>query len=89
LLTLSLTKKEKKSSFEGYWWVDSFLYSTMLIDRRGLVGILKKGAGKIFTGIDTLYCGLIEFGCAVGISTAPIVLRFFHYFHLESEHKQP
>jgi hypothetical protein len=71
--------------FEGFSWVDSFLNSAMLMGGMGPVGVLKTDTGKIFAGIYALYCGLIEL-VAVGISAVPIVHRFLHYFHLESEH---
>jgi hypothetical protein len=73
--------------FEGFSWVDSFLNSAMLMGGMGPVGVLKTDAGKVFAGMYALYCGLIEL-VAVGISAAPIVHRFLHYFHLESEHNQ-
>jgi Na+/citrate or Na+/malate symporter len=73
--------------FEGFSWVDSFLNSSMLMAGMGPVGVLKTDAGKIFAGIYAMSIGLIEL-VAVGISAAPIVHRFLHHFHLESEHKQ-
>jgi hypothetical protein len=73
--------------FEGYSWVDSFLNAAMLMGGMGPVGILITDAGKVFAGIYALYCGLIEL-VAVGIFAAPIVHRFLHHFHLESQHQQ-
>ena len=73
--------------FEGYSWVDSFLNAAMLMGGMGPVGTLHTDAGKLFAGIYALYCGLIEL-VAIGIFAAPIVHRFLHHFHLESEHNQ-
>ena len=73
-------------AFESYSWVDSFLNAAMLMGGMGPVGILHTEAGKVFAGIYALYCGLIEL-VAIGIFAAPIVHRFLHHFHLESQHK--
>ena len=75
------------SVLEGYSWVDSFLNAAMLMGGMGPVGTLYTDGGKVFAGIYALWCGLVEL-VAVGIFAAPIVHRFLHHFHLESEHKQ-
>ena len=72
---------------EGYSWVDSFLNAAMLMGGMGPVDTLHTDAGKVFAGFYALYCGLIVL-VAIGIFAAPIVHRFLHHFHLESEHKQ-
>ena len=74
-------------AFEGFSWVDSFLNAAMLMGGMGPIGVLHTDAGKVFAGIYALYCGLIEL-VAIGIFAAPILHRFLHHFHLESEHKQ-
>ena len=71
---------------ENYSWVDAFLNSAMLMGGMGPVGTLTTDAGKVFAGIYALYCGLIEL-VAVGIFAAPLLHRFLHHFHLESEKK--
>jgi hypothetical protein len=38
----------------------------------------------VFAGFYALYCGLVEL-IAVGVFAAPIVHRFLHRFHLETE----
>ena len=73
--------------FEGYSWVDSFLNAAMLMGGMGPVAHLHTDAGKVFAGIYALYCGLVEL-IAIGIFAAPIIHRFLHHFHLESEKKQ-
>jgi len=70
----------------GYSWVDSFLNAAMLMGGMGQIDPLVTDVAKVFAGIYALYCGLIEL-VAVGIFAAPIVHRFLHHFHLESEHK--
>ncbi len=71
---------------EGYSWVDSFLNAAMLMGGMGQVSALQTDAGKVFAGFYALYCGLVEL-VAVGIFAAPIIHRFLHHFHLDSEHK--
>ena len=73
--------------FEGLSWVDAFLNAAMLMGGMGPVNALQTDAGKIFAGVYALYCGMILL-IAVGILAVPIVHRFLHHFHLESEKKQ-
>ncbi len=73
--------------FEGLSWVDAFLNAAMLMGGMGPVNILLTDSGKIFAGVYALYCGMILL-IAVGIFAVPIVHRFLHHFHLESEKKQ-
>ena len=73
--------------FAGYSWIDSFLNAAMLMVGMGPVNALRTDSAKVFAGIYALYCGLIEL-VAIGIFAAPIVHRFLHHFHLESEQKQ-
>ena len=74
------------NAFAGFSWVDSFLNSAMLMGGMGPVGVLQTDTGKVFAGIYALYCGLIEL-VAIGVFAAPIVHRFLHHFHLESDHQ--
>ena len=74
------------NAFAGYSWVDSFLNAAMLMGGMGPVGTLQTDTGKVFAGIYALYCGLIEL-VAIGVFAAPIVHRFLHHFHLESDHQ--
>lgn len=73
--------------FEGLSWVDAFLNAAMLMGGMGPVNALQTDAGKIFAGVYALYCGMILL-IAIGIFAVPILHRFLHHFHLESEKKQ-
>jgi hypothetical protein len=73
--------------FEGLSWIDAFLNAAMIMGGMGPVNALKTDAGKIFAGVYALYCGMVLL-IAVGIFAVPIVHRFLHHFHLESERKQ-
>jgi hypothetical protein len=69
---------------EGLPWVDSFLNAAMLMGGMGPINALHNQPAKIFAGIYALYCGMVLL-IAVGIFAAPILHRFLHRFHLESE----
>ncbi len=71
-------------SFEGLSWVDSFMNAAMLMGGMGQVNSLQTDTGKVFAGIYAMYCGMVVL-IAVGIFAVPIVHRFLHHFHLESE----
>ena len=73
--------------FEGLSWVDAFLNAAMLMGGMGPVNALQTDAGKIFAGVYALYCGMVLL-IAVGIFAVPILHRFLHHFHLESEKKK-
>src|SRR5512136_1285476 len=72
------------SQTEGMSWIDAFLNAAMLMGGMGPVEMLQTEAGKLFAGFYALYCGMVLI-FAVGIAVTPIVHRFFHHFHLESE----
>jgi len=69
---------------EGMSWIDAFLNAAMLMGGMGPVNALHTDAGKLFAGIYALYCGMVLL-IAVAIFAVPIVHRFLHHFHLESE----
>jgi hypothetical protein len=70
--------------FEGMSWIDAFVNAAMILGGMGPVGDLHTDAGKLFAGIYALYCGLVVI-ISVGFFVAPILHRFLHYFHIESE----
>ena len=69
---------------EGMSWVDAFLNASMILGGMGPVGELHSETGKLFAGGYALYSGLMVI-VAVGIMVAPVLHRFLHRFHLESE----
>ncbi len=70
--------------FEGLPWIDSLLNAAMLLGGMGPVNELHTTAGKLFASFYAIYCGVI-FLVVAGILLAPIIHRFMHHFHLESE----
>lgn len=70
--------------FEDLPWIDSLLNAAMLLGGMGPVNELRTTAGKLFASFYAIYCGVI-FLVVAGILLAPIIHRFMHHFHLESE----
>lgn len=70
--------------YEGMPWIDAFLNASMLLGGMGPVGELHTESGKLFAGCYALYSGLVAI-VAVGVMAAPILHRFLHRFHLETD----
>ena len=71
---------------EGMAWIDAFVNAAMILSGMGPVTPLNTAAGKLFAGLYAIYSGLAIILVA-GIMFAPVVHRFLHRFHLESEEK--
>ena len=67
-------------------WVDAILNASMILGGMGPVNELHTTAGKLFASAYALFSGLI-FVIVAGIVMAPILHRFFHWFHLEGSKK--
>jgi hypothetical protein len=70
--------------YEEMSWIDAFLNASMLLGGMGPVGELHTESGKLFAGCYALYSGLVAI-IAVGVMAAPILHRFLHRFHLETD----
>lgn len=68
---------------EGFSWVDSLLNAAMLLGGMGPVNELHTTLGKVFASFYAIYCGVI-FLVVAGVLLAPIIHRFMHHFHLET-----
>jgi hypothetical protein len=68
-------------------WVDAILNASMILGGMGPVNELHTTAGKLFASAYALFSGLI-FVIVAGIVMAPILHRFFHWFHLEGNKKR-
>lgn len=68
--------------YEGMDWADAFINAAMILSGMGPVIPLASTGGKIFAGCYALFSGL-AFILIMGIIFSPIVLRFFHKFHIE------
>jgi hypothetical protein len=69
---------------EGMPWIDAFVNAAMILGGMGPVNELHTDAGKLFAGTYALYSGLVVI-ISVGFFVAPILHRFLHYFHVDSE----
>jgi hypothetical protein len=67
-------------------WTDSYLNAAMILSGMGPIGDLKSAGAKIFAGTYALYSGLALILIA-GIILSPVVHRFLHKFHLETDKK--
>ena len=68
-------------------WVDAILNASMILGGMGPVNELHTTAAKLFASAYALFSGLI-FVVVTGIVIAPILHRFFHWFHLEGNKKR-
>jgi len=73
---------------ENIPWVDAMLNASMILGGMGPVAELKTTAGKLFASFYALFSGLV-FITVAGILFAPVIHRFLHKFHLDSESGGP
>lgn len=69
-------------SFETMSWTDAYVNASMILSGMGPVSPLVTTGGKIFAGTYALFSGL-AFILIMGIIFSPIIIRFFHKFHIE------
>jgi hypothetical protein len=70
--------------YEHMSWVDAFVNAAMILSGMGPLTPLYTKAGKIFAGSYALFSGL-SFILIIGIIFSPIIHRFFHHFHIETD----
>jgi hypothetical protein len=70
--------------FEGLSWIDALVNAAMLLGGMGPVNELHTTAGKLFAAFYALYSGLV-FLVVAGVLFAPLIHRFLHRFHLDSQ----
>ena len=71
---------------EDLGWLDSFLNAAMILSGMGPVQELHHDAGKWFAAFYALFSG-VAFITVAGVVFAPVVHRFLHKFHLDSQSK--
>jgi hypothetical protein len=69
---------------EGLDWLDALENASMLLGGMGPVDEMRSTAGKLFASFYALYSGLL-FLVSAGVVFAPIIHRYMHRFHLETE----
>jgi hypothetical protein len=72
--------------FEDMPWIDAFANAAMILSGMGPLTALTTAKGKLFAGFYALFSGLV-FVVVMGIVFAPVVHRFMHRFHLETDRK--
>jgi hypothetical protein len=70
--------------FESRTWVQAFGDAAMILSGMGPLEPPATEAGMIFAGCYALYSGLALIS-SVGVMAAPVMHRFLHKFHLETE----
>ena len=70
--------------FAGLSWVDALLNAAMILTGMGPVNELHTSGAKFFASLYALFSGVV-FLTAVAVLLAPVMHRFLHQFHLESE----
>ena len=65
-------------------WVDAILNASMILTGMGPVDRAETTAAKLFASGYAIFSG-VAFLTSVGVIIAPLVHRFLHRFHLETE----
>ena len=68
-------------------WIDSFLNASMILAGMGPMAAPVTDAGKIFAGVYALFSGIAVLAIA-GVIAAPLVHRFLHRMHADSDESQ-
>jgi len=69
-------------------WLDSFHMACMILTGMGPVSEMQTDAAKIFSSFYALYSG-VAFLSITAVFFAPIVHRFLHILHVETEEGKP
>lgn len=72
------------SYFFNLGWVDSLLNASMILTGMGPVNPAPTDGAKIFASVYAIYSG-VAFLTSVGVLFAPVLHRFLHKFHLDTE----
>ena len=73
---------------EDLSWVDALLNASMILGGMGPVNPFHTTAGKLFASFYSLFAGIV-FLVVAGLLIAPVMHRFLHYLHLDSEDDNP
>jgi hypothetical protein len=70
--------------FVGLSWIDSYENAAMILAGMGPMAAPATFAGKIFAGTYALFSGIAVLAIA-GVIAAPLVHRFLHRLHADSD----
>ena len=65
-------------------WIDALLNASMILTGMGPVDSAKSAGAKIFASFYAIYSG-VAFLTSVAVIFAPVLHRFLHRFHLDTE----
>lgn len=65
-------------------WIDALLNASMILTGMGPVDSAKSDGAKIFASFYAIYSG-VAFLTSVAVIFAPVLHRFLHRFHLDTE----
>jgi hypothetical protein len=65
-------------------WVDAFLNASMIVGGMGQIDALQTQSAKLFAGSYAILSGVVFLG-VFGLMASPIVHRFLHRFHIDTE----
>jgi len=68
-------------------WIDAFVNATMLLGGMGQVGDVVTTSGKVFSGLYSLYSGMV-FLVLIGTMLTPVFHRVLHRFHWDTEQRR-
>ncbi len=68
----------------GLAWIDALLNAAMILTGMGPVNAMTTPGAKLFAAGYALFSG-VAFLTVVAVLVAPVVHRFLHHFHLETE----
>ena len=74
--------------FASLTWIDALLNASMILTGMGPVDPLKTVAAKLFASFYALFSGIV-FITTAGVLLAPVVHRFLHKLHLDTEPERP
>ncbi len=72
--------------FEKYAWIDSLLNASMILGGMGPVDRIQSFGGKCFASFYAIFSGVVFLG-VFAVLIAPVLHRFLHRFHLDSENE--
>ena len=70
--------------FVGLSWIDSYENAAMILSGMGPIATPESFAGKFFAGTYALFSGIAVLAIA-GVISAPLIHRFLHRLHADSE----
>lgn len=68
-------------------WTDSLLNASMILAGMGPVDNIQTNTGKVFASFYAIFSG-VAFLSIIAVILAPVMHRFLHKFHLESEEEE-